>query len=279
MDVAVATRVADVKRCFRNEHTWGTVFGKLTTRLAIMFRGRQLDNDERILALGFEPGEAVTIVCSQAVYEASGTGDWKGRGYVPILGDAMVDGLLRVVFDARFTTVEYGAIELCPYLIEMQLPREVRVIDNNAFCGCEALQRVNLEDCSLEEIYTDAFRGCRSLSILRFPETLQAIHGGAFAGCYNLRDVRLPSRLREIGPQAFYGCSRLPSVTLPVRVHVGREALCTSWHGPPLRVLAWANCTDAVEGCDMRPLECTCGSCQYEWIEDGWICPGEASGM
>ena len=224
--------MADVKRCFRDEHTWGTVFE------ALMYRGRQLNNAERIHDLGLELGESVTMVCSEAVYEVADKEDFEWQDLDPYLGDAGVDGYVRAVFDSRWTTVESSAFENCRYLAEVQLPRTVRVIDNNAFAGCDALARVNLQDSALELVRMDAFRGCISLRSIVFPETLREIDTRAFAFCYNLKEVHLPSSSRLIGTRAFYGCQALESVTLPLRVEVMREAFCVSFDDRPLRVFA-----------------------------------------
>jgi hypothetical protein len=66
----------------------------------------------------------------------------------------------------------------------------------------------------IECIYERAFRGCKYLKSVTFPESLKIIEGVAFIGCENLTSITLPPNLKVIRHAVFAGCKRLQKITL-----------------------------------------------------------------
>ena len=66
------------------------------------------------------------------------------------------------------------------------------------------------------------FEGCRNLTSVELPDTLEAIGNHAFRDCTGLRGIEIPESVNRIGAEAFYGCSALEAVCLSNRLeHVG----------------------------------------------------------
>ena len=64
-------------------------------------------------------------------------------------------------------------------------------------------------------VATGAFKGFRSVTSVRLPETVTVIKSSAFQGCKALRQVDLPPEVTEFGKAMFDGCGELTSVVLP----------------------------------------------------------------
>lgn len=62
------------------------------------------------------------------------------------------------------------------------------------------------------------FAGCRDLTAVELPDTLQSIGGRAFENCTALRGIRLPESVTVIGSNAFSGCTALEAITIPASV-------------------------------------------------------------
>ena len=96
-------------------------------------------------------------------------------------------------------------------------------IDSEAFDGCSRLASVELptgeekiyEYVSFSKIGEYAFNECVSLRKIIAPKGLERIGRGAFRGCKMLTRVTFPEGIR-VGDYAFYGCETLTRVT-PVR--------------------------------------------------------------
>ena len=63
-----------------------------------------------------------------------------------------------------------------------------------------------------------AFDGCRNITSISFPNTIESIGNWTFQGCYRVVSMELPSTLKKIGDGAFRNCSALNSITIPSSV-------------------------------------------------------------
>ena len=122
---------------------------------------------------------------------------------------ASVDGVL---FDKDFSTVlryPAGKPDTC-----FDVPEGIVEIGCGAFEGNKSIRSVHVPS-TVKLIADDAFCGCRALETVAFEEGLAGIAEFAFMGCCSLKDPAFPSTLRIIGAFAFSGCTRLRSVALP----------------------------------------------------------------
>lgn len=94
----------------------------------------------------------------------------------------------------------------------------VHFIRNGTFRGCRGLTSIILPS-SLNGIGRHAFYGCKSLSSVTFPGMLSRIEYQAFAWCsgltsvnFRLRPRRFPRRFTRVEVEAFMYCLKLTSV-------------------------------------------------------------------
>lgn len=66
----------------------------------------------------------------------------------------------------------------------------------------------------VEEICANAL-SCRTLEVVKLPQSLTTIGGYAFNGCVKLKDIVLQDGVETIGDNAFLGCSSLESINIP----------------------------------------------------------------
>lgn len=122
--------------------------------------------------------------------------------------------------------ISSGMFRSCNCLRYVSLPRDLRLIDNDAFYYCSKLEEVRFAGRSnVRSIGNEAFRGCYNLSRINLPEGLESIGEQCFYGCSNLRRIDLPSTLRKIGKEAFCDVP-LTSIRLPYGLSfMGSKAL------------------------------------------------------
>lgn len=92
-----------------------------------------------------------------------------------------------------------------------RMPATVKEIKNNAFWGCQKLERVYFGS-NVAAIPDYAFTNCTSLAKVSFPYSLRRIGMQAFAGCINLGETEIPMSVADIHKTAFDGCVKLKIV-------------------------------------------------------------------
>ncbi len=89
----------------------------------------------------------------------------------------------------------------------------LKEINIYSFYGCKTLTAVEFPD-SLEKIGVDAFSGCTGLTVVEFPDSLKKIESGAFSGCTGISRLFINAGINAIDKQAFIGCTGLESITV-----------------------------------------------------------------
>ena len=99
---------------------------------------------------------------------------------------------------------------------DIAMHQQLQYIHVNAFQRCDQLKSIINIPTSLEAIGNDAFTGCENLERITFSEihksNLKLIGSGAFRGCVHLTDIHLPSTMVMIDKEAFQRCHRLQTV-------------------------------------------------------------------
>lgn len=78
---------------------------------------------------------------------------------------------------------------------------------------CQAV--IHVEERSGNEVYTNEFASCLSLTTVTFSDSIEVIGNGAFSGSTKLNSVTFPPSLTTIRRSAFSGCSSIISLELP----------------------------------------------------------------
>lgn len=100
------------------------------------------------------------------------------------------------------TSIGYSAFRNCKKIGNVILPKELKVIEIDAFYGCSSLKSVLLP-YGIKKIPSNTFRDCKSLAYVELPDKLRVIEDGAFWGCDLLQFVFPPLSLRYVGNLAF----------------------------------------------------------------------------
>lgn len=121
-----------------------------------------------------------------------------------------------ITFGPKLTSVPSYCCANCRNLTEVNLPSNIKSIQDCAFASCTALTKVQGE--CVAELGSSAFAYCDSLSSFDFP-SLRLIDSDCFADCKSLKDIVLPSGVVAVyGDEyggAFTGCTSLESIVFP----------------------------------------------------------------
>ena len=110
-----------------------------------------------------------------------------------------------------------NSFECCYSLREIDIPSSVKEIDGFMFCN--NLRKVILHS-GVRKIRDYAFRFCKRLATINFPEGLETIGVRAFYPSNMVRAV-FPNSLKRIGAEAFYHNERLLYIKFLSNVSVG----------------------------------------------------------
>ena len=139
-------------------------------------------------------------------------------------------------------SIQCSSFYKCSYLVSIEIPTSVTIIDEKAFFGCSSLQSIKIPP-SVTKIGGWAFYNCDSLVSVDIPSSTTTIGGWAFYDCKALVSIEIPPSITEIGRYAFSRCESLLSMILPstthqIHIHAGTFCGCTS-----LKLIAIDNST------------------------------------
>ena len=101
-------------------------------------------------------------------------------------------------------------------ILRLELPGGLTSIGSLAFYGCKNLTAVTIPD-SVERIGSYAFAHCSGMQMLDLG-SVRSVGEAAFSDCVSLTALSLPGTLTTIGTKAFYRCESIPSVIVPASV-------------------------------------------------------------
>ena len=112
--------------------------------------------------------------------------------------------------DAECNIIPENAFLDKKVLMNVKLPRELLVIQENAFRGCSSLKGTLTLPAGVTTIGWGAFQGCTSLEKVELSEALEVIRGYAFEGCSSLQqELTFPQNFTSLGVYAFANCRSL----------------------------------------------------------------------
>jgi hypothetical protein len=169
-------------------------------------------------------------LCEKAIVGIDGTGASDYPGFdlhskhlidrnittaIPLIGSLDVKHSLRVAIVG--CSMNFGEMEQ----LEVAICRGSAAgsINKDAFRGRRSLRHCVLPEHGLHTILARQFAGCRSLSSIYIPDSVQSIGGLAFADCRALQRVALSVGLRQLGEETFMDCTSLTTITLPDNLH------------------------------------------------------------
>ena len=87
----------------------------------------------------------------------------------------------------------------------------VIAIGNSAFFGCKDLTNIELPN-SINSFKSGAFCNCSELADITIPNSVTEIGENVFSGCTNFTKVFIPKSVKSIGPYCFNGLNKITSV-------------------------------------------------------------------
>lgn len=134
------------------------------------------------------------------------------------MSEKMFEGcssLERVTLPDTITTIPQYAFANSG-IIDLDVPKNVILIDDYAFYNCSRLSEISLPE-TLTNIDAHAFEKCTSLEQISFPEALTAIGAYAFSECSSLNKINWNSTLKNIYT-VFNNCTGLTNVEIPANI-------------------------------------------------------------
>lgn len=96
-------------------------------------------------------------------------------------------------------------------LSAIEFPDTLQEIGSNAFKGCTSLQNIVLPS-SIDTVNPSTFENCSALESVEIAEGVKIINEIAFGGCVNLKTIILPKSLESVYFGAFSTCNALTDV-------------------------------------------------------------------
>lgn len=123
--------------------------------------------------------------------------------------------LERIIFEenSNAKVIRRLAFNGCKNLKELNLPKSMEEIENNAFQNCISLENVNCNE--LIYLGGSVFFGCKSLNKIDFGDKLLLIGSYAFYECSSLTLVDVPQSCKRIYNKAFAYCTSLEELYIP----------------------------------------------------------------
>lgn len=139
---------------------------------------------------------------------------------------ANANQLKEIVIPANVSVIDYGAFANCPALEAMSVDTANTHFDSRDNCNgiiCTWKGKLMLVAGCKNTLLSDrvyhiaphAFRGCKQLASINFPERMESIGDSAFMDCSALKEVSVPQGVRFVEPGTFINCSALTTLNLP----------------------------------------------------------------
>ena len=165
---------------------------------------------------------SIALKNAQSYYTDHCTGDGQVTRLKKIVVPAEIDGVtvkkvggVEKIHDPGTTWEKRYSIGFqSPYVEEVVLPTTITSIENNAFCNCTNLKKVNIPN-SVTSIGSSAFSGCTGLTSITIPDSITSIGSSAFSECTGLTSITIPDSITIINRETFFGCADLTSVIIP----------------------------------------------------------------
>ena len=138
----------------------------------------------------------------------------------------LVNGIL--IIEGIGDMYEFGSMGGSWYKFTSEIA-EIRIKDGctgigiHAFIGCRNVTKVEIPS-SVQCIGDGAFAMCSALTTINIPDGIKVIDEYSFCWCSSLEKIKLPDSIEYIYQRAFLGCTNLRDVYIPGNVKV------IGWH-------------------------------------------------
>ncbi|MDD3138413.1 MAG: leucine-rich repeat protein [Lachnospiraceae bacterium] len=165
----------------------------------------------------------------------------------------------KVIIPDGATKVPRSMFYHCVNLVEVVLPKSMKIIEDFAFAECKELSNLcGFEIMEIDSIGVSAFENCISLKSIMIPSSVEIIEGAAFSNCVNLEKVEFEqgSKLKKIGEHCFRGCKKLETIRFPKHIsEVGLSAFAECESLTSIMIPMGCEKTTGISECDQVIVE------------------------
>ena len=153
--------------------------------------------------------------------------------------------------DIKYVFVPDGVTEICDNafgnssLESIDLPSQMRLIDEYAFYFCESLTHVSMP-ATLNTMGDGVFEECSNLTSIAIPNGLRVIPQSAFYFCESLSQITWGDAVAVIDSFAFGGCA-FSELQLPSTLHSVRTGAFEGYYNGVLRRVVFTAPVDTIE--------------------------------
>lgn len=152
---------------------------------------------------------------SNVTFDVSAESYNLGQNYLTSIANNAFYGcrlLKRIKFPNQLENIGEGAFAMTG-LTEINLPKSIRTVGNNAFLNCYNCEKLILNE-GLVTIGANAFDGFTKVEMLTIPSTVESIGNSAFRCWYGLTVVKIPKNVVRVGTEIFDMCYYLEKIEL-----------------------------------------------------------------
>lgn len=154
----------------------------------------------------------LTTLCASALAQAITTFTYGNLNY--FMQD---DGSVYVTYKDRSSHYEDATINV-PETVEFEgATYTVTGIGAGAFRGCKNLTEIHIP-ATVDFIGNNAFNGCENVEVFQLPNNLKTIDAAAFFACSKITEINIPGNVTKLGKQCFASCKALKNITVPSSV-------------------------------------------------------------
>lgn len=129
--------------------------------------------------------------------------------------------LKEIEFDQKVTAIPDNFFRSAQ-ITKIEFPSALKKIGQSAFENASLLKDIVWND-GIEEIESNAFKGCMSIETMNIPDSVNSMGTYVFSGDNKIKNVYLPKGRINITEGVFYNCNSLESITFPDTVEAIRE--------------------------------------------------------
>lgn len=120
----------------------------------------------------------------------------------------------NVLLPANLISIGEGAF-FDSFITSVSIPKSVKFLGKNVFRGCFALSNVTFSsESTFTTIPVGCFYDCENIDEIKLPSSVEEIQSEAFKGCKKLQKIYSYGFIDFIGPDCFSYCSSLKYVNL-----------------------------------------------------------------
>ncbi|MBP3494611.1 MAG: leucine-rich repeat domain-containing protein [Clostridia bacterium] len=160
------------------------------------------------------------IFGAQNIDEIIGDESAEGEEQAPSVVPAALE---KITVTGEITSLPEYAFCGCVGVKSFELSENITKLGRYSFYGCQALKSISLSKITEIDSYALAKTG---ILIVDLPEAITEISEGVFKGCTSLTKVKYGGEVTKIGKSAFEKCEGLKSIAIPnTVVEIGEYAL------------------------------------------------------